>query len=171
MCAHQHGLLAEPALQELAAPTHLSSFNYSEPFPGIHFVSSVSVCLFVLLVIGIKGWSLAGDLGFKCILPGCLLSMRVALSPLHGPLITSSEVSGRTGNAVPLVDISLSYSLNSLSPLLLKNSYLPHQHLREWCGGDGSEKDSLNIIGFILIDTEKGLALSPNLSHSGKRVF
>lgn len=172
MCAHQHGLLAELALQELAAPTHLSSFNYSEPFPGIHFVSSISVCLFVLLVIGIKGWLLAGDLGFKCILPGCLLSMRVELSPLHGP--PNHLIRGVRENwkcSVPLVDISLSYSLNSLSPLLLKNSYLLHQHLWEWCGGDGSEKDSLNIIGFILIDTEKCLALSPDLSHSGKRVF
>lgn len=73
------------ALTELAALTHLSSFNFSELFPGMLFVSSISVCLFVLLVIGIKGWSLAGDLGFKSILPGCLLSLRVKLSPLHGP--------------------------------------------------------------------------------------
>lgn len=76
--------LSRAGPQEFAALMHLSFFN-SELFPGLLFVFSISVCLFVLLVIGIKGWSLAGDLGFKCILPGSLLSMRVKLSLLRGP--------------------------------------------------------------------------------------
>lgn len=86
---------------------------------------------------------------------------REAKSSPRASLITSSEVPVGTGNAVPIADISLSYSLNGLSLLLLKDSYLQLQHLRE----------TLSITGcFMLIGRENGyiLALPTDLSHSGK---
>lgn len=137
MCTHasMDFQLSRAGPQEFTAPMHLSSLTLlSSSQACSSFLQSV--CLFVLLVIGIKGWSLTGDLGFKCILPGCLLSLRVKLTLLCGPPQLPHQKWQREQEMPrPIVDISLSFSLCLQSLLLLKDSQ--HQHLEEWCGEEG----------------------------------